>query len=61
MVSKPLMQPYLMLISTGLVLVVGLAPATAQQEIRIGLIAPMTGQFAQTGTDMTNGFKMYLD
>jgi branched-chain amino acid transport system substrate-binding protein len=61
MVSKPLMQPYLMLISTGLVLVAGLAPATAQQEIRIGLIAPMTGQFAQTGTDMTNGFRMYLD
>ena len=39
----------------------GLAPAAAQEELRIGLIAPMTGPFAQVGADMTNGFKMYLD
>lgn len=30
-------------------------------EIRIGFLAPMTGQFAQIGKDMTDGFKMYLD
>jgi branched-chain amino acid transport system substrate-binding protein len=38
-----------------------LAPAGAQEELRIGIIAPVTGIFAQVGTDMTNGFKMYLD
>ncbi|MGH6670934.1 MAG: ABC transporter substrate-binding protein [Xanthobacteraceae bacterium] len=38
------------------------APAAAQQpELRIGVIAPVTGIFAQVGADMTNGFKMYLD
>ena len=39
----------------------GLAPAAAQEELRIGFIAPMTGPFAQVGTDMTNGFNMYLE
>lgn len=41
---------------------VGLAPATGAQarELRIGFIAPMTGPFAQVGTDMANGFRMYL-
>jgi branched-chain amino acid transport system substrate-binding protein len=38
-----------------------LVPAAAQEELRIGIIAPVTGPFAQVGTDMTNGFKMYLD
>jgi branched-chain amino acid transport system substrate-binding protein len=50
-----------MLIGACLAFAAGLAPAAAQEELRIGLIAPMTGPFAQVGTDMTNGFKMYLD
>ncbi len=33
----------------------------AEQELRIGFLAPITGQFAQVGKDMTNGFQMYLD
>jgi branched-chain amino acid transport system substrate-binding protein len=37
------------------------APAAAQQELRIGIIAPVTGIFAQVGADMTNGFRMYLE
>src|ERR1700689_1741109 len=49
------------LLSACLVFATGLAPAAAQEELRIGLIAPMTGPFAQVGADMTNGFKMYLD
>jgi branched-chain amino acid transport system substrate-binding protein len=49
------------LIGAGLALAAGFLPAAAQEELRIGLIAPMTGPFAQVGTDMTNGFKMYLD
>src|SRR5215208_1470292 len=40
-------------------LVVG-APASAQ-ELRIGFLAPTTGIFAQLGTDMLNGFRMYLE
>jgi branched-chain amino acid transport system substrate-binding protein len=31
------------------------------QDLRIGFIAPKTGIFAQLGTDMQNGFQMYLD
>jgi branched-chain amino acid transport system substrate-binding protein len=50
-----------MLIGAGLAFAAGLAPAAAQEELRIGLIAPVTGPFAQVGADMTNGFKMYLD
>ena len=49
------------LIGACLAVAAGLAPAAAQEELRIGLIAPVTGPFAQVGTDMTNGFKMYLD
>jgi branched-chain amino acid transport system substrate-binding protein len=30
-------------------------------DLRIGFIAPKTGIFAQLGTDMQNGFQMYLD
>src|ERR1700730_10962567 len=50
-----------MLIGACLAFAAGLAPAAAEEELRIGLIAPMTGPFAQVGADMTNGFKMYLD
>jgi branched-chain amino acid transport system substrate-binding protein len=49
------------LIGACLALAAGFLPAAAQEELRIGLIAPMTGPFAQVGTDMTNGLKMYLD
>jgi branched-chain amino acid transport system substrate-binding protein len=38
----------------------GATPAFAE-ELRIGMIAPMTGPFAQVGKDMVNGFEMYLD
>jgi ABC-type branched-subunit amino acid transport system substrate-binding protein len=38
-----------------------LASRLAAEELRIGFLAPLTGQFAQIGEDMTNGFKMYLD
>jgi branched-chain amino acid transport system substrate-binding protein len=33
----------------------------AAEELRIGFLALLTGQFAQVGEDMTNGFKMYLE
>src|ERR1700730_8517067 len=45
--------------SFGLV-ALGATPASAE-ELRIGIIAPMTGPFAQVGKDMVNGFEMYLE
>jgi branched-chain amino acid transport system substrate-binding protein len=36
------------------------APALSQ-DLRIGFLAPRTGIFTQLGTDMVNGFQMYLD
>ena len=35
--------------------------AQAQEELRIGFLAPTTGIFAQVGKDMVDGFQMYLD
>ena len=61
MTGKLARRTALLLAGAGLAFAAGLAPAAAQQELRIGLIAPVTGPFAQVGADMTNGFKMYLD
>ncbi len=41
-----------------------LLPATAPAQggpIRIGMLAPLTGPFAQIGKDMVNGTQLYLD
>ena len=61
MTSNVLRRAALALLAAGAVLTLRTAPAAAQQELKIGIIAPVTGIFAQVGTDMTNGFKMYLD
>src|SRR6202050_2688219 len=50
-----------LLIGIGLAFTAGLAPAAAQEELRIGFIAPPTGPVAQVGADMLNGFNMYLE
>ena len=36
------------------------ASASAQDTIRIGLIMPYSGQFADTATQMDNGIKLYM-
>ena len=43
-------------------LALGLAPgaARAQDSIKIGLIMPFSGQFADTATQMDDGIKLYL-
>src|ERR1700689_741947 len=61
MTDKLARRMALLLAGVGLAFAAGLAPAAPQPELRIGLIAPVTGPFAQVGADMTNGFKMYLD
>jgi branched-chain amino acid transport system substrate-binding protein len=45
----------------GAMTLVASTAAQAQQELRIGFLAPMTGIFAQIGKDMENGFQLYLD
>ena len=37
------------------------AAPTRAQELRSGFLAPRTGIITQLGTDMVNGFQMYLD
>src|SRR5262249_20845369 len=37
------------------------AQASAAEELRIGLIIPATGPFAQVGKDMVDGLNMYLE
>jgi branched-chain amino acid transport system substrate-binding protein len=36
------------------------APAVAQQTVKIGLIMPYSGQFADTATQMDNAIKLYV-
>ena len=51
----------LVLAGTWLALTAGLAPALAQQDLRIGFLTPTTGFLSQTGQDMLHGFQLYLD
>jgi branched-chain amino acid transport system substrate-binding protein len=51
-----------LLLGTCTAMAMGSVPtAVAQEELRIGFVAPTTGIFAQIGKDMVDGFQMYLD
>ena len=39
----------------------GNSQAADKGPIKVGFIAPQTGNFAQIGLDMVTGFKMFLD
>ena len=39
----------------------GASISAQAQELKIGFLAPRTGIITQLGTDMVNGFQMYLD
>src|SRR6516225_3822746 len=41
-------------------LLFALAPAHAQQTIKIGVILPFSGQFADTGVQLDDGIKLYM-
>jgi len=49
------------LICVTAVYVCGASRSVQAQELKIGFLAPRTGIFTQLGTDMVNGFQMYLD
>src|ERR1051325_7712303 len=51
----------LALLSGAALAVAASAPSRAADELRIGVIAPMTGPFAQVGKDMVDGFNMYVE
>jgi branched-chain amino acid transport system substrate-binding protein len=61
MTKRLVRQAGLTLLGAGLALGAGFAPALAQQTLRIGFIAPVTGFLSQTGNDMVHGFQMYLN
>ena len=45
----------------GLLAVLAVSPASwAQQTIKIGIILPFSGQFADTGIQLDNGIKLYM-
>jgi branched-chain amino acid transport system substrate-binding protein len=41
------------------VLALAVSPALAQQPLKIGLIMPYSGQFADAATQMDNAIKLY--
>jgi branched-chain amino acid transport system substrate-binding protein len=45
---------------TGAVAALALAPAQAQESVKIGLILPMTGGQASTGKQIDNAVKLYM-
>ena len=51
-----------MLFAAGTLLAASLMPVTGQAQgtIKIGIIMPFSGQFADTGTQMDNGLKLYM-
>ena len=61
MMSKFAMRVGFILMSACVAVAAGLTPAAAQENLRIGLLSPMTGFLSQTGQDMTHGFQLYLE
>ena len=50
-----------MLAGGALLFGLGVAASAQTEELRIGFLAPRTGIYTAIGTDMLNGFQMYLD
>jgi len=51
----------LLLLAGALALGSGMTTKAGAEDLRIGFLAPRTGIFTAIGTDMLNGFQMYLD
>jgi branched-chain amino acid transport system substrate-binding protein len=48
------------MLALGVAAIAFAAPATAQDTIKIGVILPYSGQFADTGVQLDNGIKLYM-
>jgi branched-chain amino acid transport system substrate-binding protein len=48
------------LAAVAAIAILAISPASAQQTIKIGLIMPYSGQFADTATQMDNAIKLYV-
>src|SRR5262249_38979569 len=59
MTSKPISKR--LLIGGAFLIGLGLSAPASAEDLTIGFLAPMTGGFAQIGTDMRDGFQLYLD
>ena len=46
---------------TGALAAATVRPARAADPIRIGYFGPLTGNFSQTGKDMTDGFNLFWE
>ena len=58
--SEVMTHTSLRLLLGGCLALVIASPPVAAEELRIGLIVPVTGPFAQVGKDMADGLNMYL-
>ncbi|MEX2126625.1 MAG: hypothetical protein WD871_00070 [Xanthobacteraceae bacterium] len=47
-------------LAVAIVALIGVAPAGAQQAIKIGVILPYSGKFADTATQLDKGIKLYV-
>lgn len=49
-----------LILAVAIAALIGVAPAGAQQAIKIGIILPYSGQFADLATQLDNGIKLYV-
>jgi len=53
-------MPRKTILALGIAAIALAAPAAAQDTIKIGVILPFSGQFADTGVQLDNGIKLYM-
>jgi branched-chain amino acid transport system substrate-binding protein len=54
------MRSSLMWWSSAAIVLASVAPATAQQTAKVGVVMSFSGQFADTGIQIDNGIKLYM-
>ena len=59
--GEDIMHRSLPLLASVFLLGISTASPARSEDLHIGFLAPRTGIFTQLGTDMVNGFQMYLD
>ena len=54
------MRKTLLGLTSAAAVLIGLSAANAQSPLKIGVILPFSGQFADTATQLENGMKLYM-